>query len=138
MWTAIGHGLAGPKRQVNSVYVCFAPSLESLLRLSSKATFPRDLNSLEGSCPWSGPWAWAHGAHLATQVESERPETPWFSVLEGLWLWRARQALASPIDRGVSLRGCNVDLSIEGSTTTITSSNGLFDAILLEKFVCRL
>ena len=40
-----------------------------LLRLTSEATFPRDLNSLEGICPCPGSRAWAYGAHLATQVE---------------------------------------------------------------------
>jgi len=40
-----------------------------LLRLSSEATYPRDLNSLEGSCPCLDPRVWAHGAHLVIQVE---------------------------------------------------------------------
>ena len=40
-----------------------------LLRLTSEATYPRGLNSLEGICPCLGSRARAHGAHLATQVE---------------------------------------------------------------------
>jgi len=40
-----------------------------MLRFTSKATYPRDLNSLEGICPCLGSRARAHGAHLATQVE---------------------------------------------------------------------
>ena len=39
-----------------------------LLRLSSKATNPRDLNSLEGSCPCPVPWGRVYGAHLVYQV----------------------------------------------------------------------
>lgn len=40
-----------------------------LLRLTSKTTYPSDLNSLIGICPCPGSRAWAYGAHLATQVE---------------------------------------------------------------------
>ena len=40
-----------------------------LLRLTSKTTYPSDLNSLYGICPCPGSRAWAYGAHLATQVE---------------------------------------------------------------------
>ena len=38
-----------------------------MLRLTSKATYPSDLNSLEGSCPCPGSWSRAYGAHLVTR-----------------------------------------------------------------------
>src|SRR5688572_27764829 len=43
-----------------------------LLRLSSKATFPRGLNSLEGSCPCLGSRARVYGAHLAIQAREDQ------------------------------------------------------------------
>eukprot|EP01036_Dinobryon_divergens_P054361 gene54361-72643_t len=46
-----------------------------MLWLSSKATYPRGLNSLEGICPCLTSWGRVRGAHLATQAreDSNRP-----------------------------------------------------------------